>query len=38
MGAQQAYQLAKNSFDASFVDASAKKRYMDKLDEVFASA
>ena len=38
MGAQHAYQLAKNSFDASFIEASAKKRYIDRLDEVFADA
>jgi adenosine deaminase len=38
MNAQQAYQLAKNSFDASFIDAPAKKKYIDRLDEVFATA
>jgi adenosine deaminase len=38
MNAQHAYQLAKNSFEASFVDASAKKRYTDQLDEAFARA
>jgi adenosine deaminase len=31
-----AYRLAKNSFEASFVDASMKKKYGDMLDEVFA--
>lgn len=35
--AQQAYQLAKNSFDASFTDAGRKRQYTDRLDEVFAS-
>jgi adenosine deaminase len=38
LDAQRAYQLAKNSFDASFIDASAKKKYIDSLDEVFATA
>lgn len=33
-----AYQLARNSFEASFIDDSAKKRYIDRLDEAFASA
>jgi adenosine deaminase len=32
---QHAYQLAKNSFDASFIEASKKKRYTDLLDEAF---
>ncbi len=35
--APQAWQLAKNSFDASFVDAAAKRRYTDQLDATFAS-
>ena len=30
--AQHAYQLARNSFEASFVDASAKAAYLDRLD------
>ncbi|MBI2772615.1 MAG: adenosine deaminase [Burkholderiales bacterium] len=34
---QQAYQLAANSFEASFADASVKRRYNDLLDETFAS-
>ena len=38
LDAQHAYRLAKNSFDASFVDASAKKKYTGRLDEAFASA
>ena len=35
--ATHAYQLAKNSFDASFIDAAAKKRYTDLLDATFAA-
>jgi adenosine deaminase len=35
LGAPQAYQLAKNSFDASFIDAPAKRRYIDLLDATF---
>lgn len=34
--AQQAYQLARNSFDASFIGAAARRRYLDSLDETFA--
>jgi adenine deaminase len=34
--AAHAYQLAKNSFDASFIDPSAKQRYKDLLDATFA--
>jgi adenosine deaminase len=37
LAAQQAYQLAKNSFDASFIDASAKKRYTELLGATFAA-
>ena len=33
--AQQAYQLACNSFEASFIDASIKRKYIDKVTEVF---
>jgi len=33
----QAYQLARNSFDASFIDASLKRRYTDLLDATFAA-
>jgi adenosine deaminase len=33
--AQHAYQLAHNSFAASFIDASAKRAYQDRLAEVF---
>ena len=35
LSAQHAYTLAKNSFDASFVDASAKRRYSDQLTACF---
>jgi adenine deaminase len=38
LDAPHAYQLAKNSFEASFVDASMKKKYIDRLDEAFACA
>jgi adenosine deaminase len=37
LAAPQAYQLAKNSFEASFIDASAKKRYTELLDATFAA-
>ncbi|RYF43514.1 MAG: adenosine deaminase [Comamonadaceae bacterium] len=33
----QAYQLAKNSFDASFIEPAAKRRYTDLLDASFAA-
>jgi adenine deaminase len=33
----QAHQLAKNSFDASFIEPAAKKRYTDLLDATFAA-
>ncbi len=36
--AQHAYQLARNSFDASFADASRKRACMDSLDAAFAAA
>ncbi len=35
MNAQHAYQLARNSFDASFIDASVRAGYVQRLDEVF---
>ncbi len=35
--AQHAYTLARNSFEASFIDASAKRRHIDKLDASFAT-
>lgn len=37
LGAQHAYQLARNSFDASFIDASERARHLEKLDAVFDS-
>jgi len=37
LGAQQAYQLALNSFNASFIDASERARHIEKLDAVFES-
>jgi adenine deaminase len=36
LDAGHALQLAKNSFDASFVDASHKKKYLDQVNEFFA--
>jgi adenosine deaminase len=36
MTAQHAYQLAINSFEASFLEESAKKAYIDRLNEAFA--
>ena len=35
MTAQHAYTLARNSFEASFIDASVKRRYIDRLDACF---
>jgi adenosine deaminase len=35
--AQQAWQLAANSFDASFAPQAARQRWRDQLDEVFAT-
>jgi adenosine deaminase len=35
---RHAYQLAANSFEASFVDAPRKQRWMSQLDRVFESA
>jgi adenine deaminase len=37
LNAQHAYTLARNSFEASFIDESAKRRYIDKLGASFAS-
>ena len=36
LDAKHAWQLAANSFEASFIDASAKKSYVDRLDAAFA--
>ncbi len=35
LNAQHAYTLARNSFEASFIDASAKRHYLDRLHEAF---
>jgi len=35
LGAQHAYQLAHNSFEASFMDDSLKRQYIDRLTDVF---
>jgi len=35
MTSQHAYQLARNSFDASFIDASLRNSYVERLDAVF---
>ena len=37
LDAQQAYQLARNSFNASFIDASERARHIEKLDAVFGT-
>jgi len=37
LNAQQAFQLAKNSFDASFIDASRKRAYTQLLEASFHS-
>jgi adenosine deaminase len=37
LGARQAWQLAANSFEGSFIDASANRAYMDRLNQVFAT-
>jgi adenosine deaminase len=36
LGAEEAYQLARNSFDASFVDESIKRGWIRELDDFFA--
>jgi adenine deaminase len=36
LNAQHAYTLARNSFEASFIDESAKRRFIDQLNETFA--
>jgi adenine deaminase len=35
LGSQHAYALARNSFEASFVDAALRRRYVDRLDAAF---
>jgi adenosine deaminase len=37
MNATHAYQLARNSFEASFIDAALRHKYIEKLDAVFES-
>ena len=37
LNAQHAYTLARNSFEASFLDESARRRYIEQLNEKFAS-
>ena len=37
LDARHAYQLARNSFESSFIDAAARARYIDRLDEAFAT-
>ncbi len=37
LDAQHAYALARNSFEASFLDASLKRNYVDRLHQVFES-
>ncbi|MBC7607986.1 MAG: adenosine deaminase [Polaromonas sp.] len=37
LNAQHAYLLARNSFEASFIEDTAKKQHIARLDEVFAS-
>jgi adenosine deaminase len=38
LDAQHAYRLARNSFEGSFAEPSAKRRYIEKLDAAFAAA
>ena len=38
LGAAHAYTLARNSFEASFAEEAARKRYLEALDKAFASA
>ena len=37
LGPAQAYQLARNSFEASFIDAACRRSYFEQLDAVFES-
>jgi adenosine deaminase len=37
LGARQAYQLAHNSFEASFIDPSLRRQYIDRLNATFES-
>lgn len=38
LDAQHAYQLARNSFEGSFAEPEAKKKYIERLDAAFAAA
>jgi adenosine deaminase len=38
LGAQHAYRLARNSFEASFIDGNARRGFIDQLDAVFNDA
>ncbi|MCW5649406.1 MAG: adenosine deaminase [Ramlibacter sp.] len=38
LGAQHAYQLARNSFEAAFVDTGARRAWLDQVDACFAAA
>ncbi len=38
LGACHAYQMARNSFEASFVDEARKRRWIDQLDAMFREA
>ena len=38
LDAAHAYTLAKNSFEASFIEEQARQRYIDRLDQAFATA
>jgi adenine deaminase len=38
LGAQHAYALARNSFEASFIDAARKRRHIERLDAAFEAA
>ena len=35
LSAQQAWQLARNSFDASFIDEARRRNYLDRLNQTF---
>ncbi|MGZ5195878.1 MAG: adenosine deaminase [Ramlibacter sp.] len=37
LASMHAYQLAKNSFEASFIDAPARQRYIERLDAAFSA-
>jgi adenosine deaminase len=37
LGEEHAYRLARNSFEASFAEPAARRRYIERLDEAFAS-